>query len=1154
MKKFLLRTSCLFLVWTLALHGQEVMGQTYAAQSVLAEGNWYKLGCVRTGVYKLDYNFFNNLGLTPSSINPQHIRIMGNGGGMLPQSNATSRHDDLVENAIEVVGEEDGSFDPGDYVLFYGEGPHVWNYDGEEGEFFHEYNLYADTNFYFLNVGTTPALRIETAERRTNVAQALEHSRGMQFYERDQQNILSHGSGRYWVGESFEGIPTREVALAVPDADPQSTISLRIRVAVRSNVSTQIRVGSGNTQIGTISLGTVNVFSTESTHHRYYEGTFSVNPSLVDGDSLRLTLNYERNGSNQARAWLDWVEVEYPQQLDIQGRETFSFTLADKVASGLVTQISLANGGTNYDVWEVTDPLKPTRYEVDIVGNELSIATLANKVRKFVAFRDANLTPISAQKVTNQNLHGLPLADYLIITHPRFRSAADKLANFHRNHYGRTVHIVYPSTIFNEFSSGRMDVSAIRDFIRMFYVQSEGTLPGFVLFLGDGTFDYKNHLNIEETTNFVPTYQSRNSWDPTDSYTSDDFFVFLDEDEGFWGEGTRLRGDNRKEVNLMDAAIGRLPVVSLEEANEVVDKIVEYATNPNFLGDWRNRVVLVADHKEEDGSLHVSQADSYSLDIRRSDPCIQVDKIYMDNYPLVPTASRPSFPEGRRALLDALDEGSLLVNYTGHGGEFAWSNASILLQSDIPNIQNQNRLPAVITATCEFGRFDDPGLRSAAEDMVLRPDGGAIALFTTVRLVYANPNRTLNKNLYQEIFTYDEEKGRMPTLGEVMLRTKNATFVRGDFPNINSRNFTLLGDPGLILNYPTMRAKITHINDQEIQSGIQDTLRSLSNISVRGIIEAPNGNVMDAYSGNLDVTVFDKPSKFTTRLSDFTFYWQTNRIFNGNASVNQGEFEFDFVVPIDISYDEGQGKIELYAYNEEIDASGCYSNFFIGGTDPNAEPDNEGPEIELFINDENWVSGGITSRDPYLLANVSDRSGINTVRTGIGHDIIGILDEDESNILILNDFYTALDNSSSAGTIRYQMRDLEPGLHTLKVRVWDGANNPSEATTEFIVSEGNGLVLDQPQVIPNPVTEDPEFWIRHNQEGTTFQVDVRIFDVAGRLVDQLNSEFMATGNLQRMPWSPALALGNGIYVYQVVLTNTETGESATQLSRLALQR
>lgn len=1127
--------------------------RAYASSSVLATGDWYKIGVQKDGIYKLDASFFNQLGINIASINPANIQLYGNGGAMLPQANIAPRHDDLVENAIWVAGESDGSFDQNDYLLFYGQSPHTWTYNEEVLRFQHSLNLYSDTAFYFLRIGEQAGLRIQPAEAPINPTLEITEAKGLSFVETDNDNPIK--SGRYWLGDKFDLITEKEYIFDMPDLAPDGEITISMRVTARSGASSRFYAEVGENRIGTLSVRRADVNNSDAVYYFDRIATYSVSASEIQNNRMPLRLVYDKAGDSRSEGWLDWIEINYDKILDLQEKADFEFRLPASANPFTVGRISVANAEGNR-IWDVSNPLRPE--EITLQSN--TFTTTLSGPKTYKGFTTDFNTPVFGRQIPNQNLHGLELANYLIITAPELRQEAERLADFHRTQFGRVVHVVTPGAIYNEFSSGKQDVTAVRDFIKMFYDLSGGVLPGHVLMFGDGSYDYKGVLKDIDGNSIalglLLTYQSRNSWSPTQSYTSDDFFVFLDDEEGFWGESSNLNGDTRTERNFLDAGIGRIPASTVEQARAVVDKIISYVTDMESAGDWRNRVVLVADHKEGEGNIHVSQADNYSPLIENANACYNVEKIYMDNYTFVPTPTQPTFPDGRDALLDAMDQGSLIINYTGHGGEFAWSNSRILEISDIPQMRNGEKLPVVVTATCEFGRWDDPGLRSGAEVMLEKADGGAISLFTTVRLVFSNPNATLNQNFYREVFTYDEEKGRMPTMGEVMQRTKNRTFVLGDFTNINSRNFTLMGDPAIQLNYPSLRANIQTINDLPLATE-GDTLKSLSLVNLQGTINDLNGTLISDYNGELDVTVFDKPSRFTTRLSNFTFDWRKNRIFSGKATVANGQFDVSFKIPLDISYDDGTGKISLYFSNQEVDGAGCYNNIFIGGTDVSAAPDEQGPAIDLFLNDRSWTDGSSTDSDPVLLLDVSDESGINTVGSGVGHELIGILDEDEANPIILNDFYTAAKDDYTKGSVNYRLRDLAEGEHNIRVRVWDGANNPAEAITAFIVVSNENMALGQVLNYPNPSTlgDETTFKISHNQSGKNLSVEVEVFDTQGRSVRLLSADFLASGNnFEGISWNGTNTNGTqlspGIYLYKVSLTDRDSGSEVNTYNRM----
>ncbi len=1143
-----------FATWSLLGWSQE-----YADHSVLSSGKWIRIPIAQDGAYALDAAFLRNAGFEPNQIDPRNIQMFGRPGGMLPQENARSRPDDLPEISIEVTGEADGSFDANDRVLFYAQGPHGMRYLSESEQHEHEFNLYADTSYYYLRVGQEPGKRILTAADPGPATYTSTQHREVYYHERDFENLIK--SGRLWLGEKFDSpVLDRTFSFPLFAAHPDGLVRIRFHVVARSDVNTSFQASIGNNVLGNVQVGKVNIGSTENTRYNRGTGSFLVPVSaLSTTDSIRVKLAFDRSGSSLSEGWLDWIEVEYDAQYDTRGRQIAVFRMADKISSaGQVAGLSIAGMNSTYRLWDVRDPLHPQSIPYSLNGNVAQLALSAETAATtLLAFSAPMPVALSFEPVKNQDLHGLPIVDYLIISGAQFRAEAQRLATFHETFYGRSTAVVTPEEIYHEFSGGRQDVTAIRDFIRMFWVRSSGVAPGYVNMFGDGTYIYKYvRPNFDNSTNYVPTYQSRNSWLPPSSFTSDDFFVLLEDHEGFWGEASGIFGDGTAEINTLDAAIGRLPIENVEQAKIIVDKIINYVTNPDaqYFGDWRSRIVLVADHKEGEGSLHVKAANDMDAFIKNADPSYNVDKIYMDNYPLIPQNGLTRFPAGRTALLEAFDAGSLILNYSGHGGETAWSEGKILENSDIPQMKNKFRTPAVITATCEFGRYDDPVVRSGAELLTMAPEVGAIALFTTVRLVYTTGNRVLNENFYREVFRFDSLAGRMPTVGEVMMRTKNTSF---RLANINSRNFTLLGDPGLTLNYPRYRARITHFNGEPIVEGELDSLRSLGRVEVEGIIENELGVALPSFQGEMDVTVFDKPNVFVTRLSKFPFSWQKNRIFSGKATVENGTFRFSFVVPIDISYEDGQGKISLYFHDASTDGAGYYDNLYIGGTDNDAVLDTEGPQVQLYINDEQWVHGGITDANPYLYARVFDENGINTAGAGIGHEISAVLDEAESNILILNDFYEADVNNYKSGTIRYLLRDLSLGEHTLRIRVWDVANNPSEAETRFIVTDDARMALDQILNYPNPMADNTTFLVGHNQAGYNLDLEIDIVTVDGRLVKNIRTEFVAGGNVNRdLSWDGKHENGSpvsdGLYIYQVRLRNADTGQEVHAARRLVL--
>lgn len=1141
----------------------------YVSESVLRDGNWYKIGITAEGIYQLDYSFFNGLGVDPSTIDPRTVRVLGNGGATLPQVAGTYPHDDLVENAIFAQGEGDGQMNAGDYFLFYSPGLGRWEDNGAVNRYIFFPNFYADTTFLFVTWGGANGKRVGYTPSAPSANFTPTYTTKYGHYEKDLYNSIT--SGRLWMGERFDLTTQQTFNLNLPNVLPGSNVKTSVRVGARSNgIGSNFVLKEGGT---TFANFTINQTSPEYGTTDYFcsNSTFDIPAGQVADGQLNIELTYSKPTTSSV-GFLDYIEFEYQQQLNIGLAPFYTFTATDNVGPGQVFGYQFTGATATHQIWDVTDPFNVYGISASVSGNSLSFNVAADSIKRFIAFNGTGFRrPVSSKLIANQNLHALSQADFIIVTHPSLQSEAERLAAYHRDQYGQSVHVVRVQDIYNEFSSGQQDPTAIRDFFKMFYDRGQGgALPTlkYALLFGDGTYDYKG-IQTPAGSNLVPTYQSRRSQLPTASYCSDDYYGFLDDGEGLWGEQAYNRdsetiplflaeGDINHMDHGLDIAVGRLPAANGAEATDLVDKIIGYHEDADRFGPWRNRVLLVADHKDADQDIHVRQADGYTTQIEASSPCTNIDKVYMDNYVMENQASGDRFPEGKSALLKSLDEGSLLVNYTGHGGEVGWSNAQILDISDINKIANGNHLPAYITATCEFGRWDDPTRKSGAETLLQRRDGGSIAMFTTVRVVFSGPNHTLNTNYYNYVFDYDDMEQRWPTMGEVFMRTKNVSWAN----SVNNRNFSLLGDPAMQLAYPEHKSVVTKINGATVDS-ISDTLATLSLITVEGEARDQQDNLLPNFSGDLYVTVFDRSSKFTTRRYPYTFIWRKNRVFKGTAAIQNGRFSFQFVVPADISYEDQlpnlNGKISLYFNDAQVDGGGCNDDVYIGGNGTGSIVDDRAPELDLFMNDTKFADGGLVDPDPDLLVEVFDENGINTVGTGIGHELTAILDHDESNVYILNDYYEANRNSYQEGTIRYPFEDLEVGEHHLRVKVWDVANNSKEGEINFVVADDATMALGHVVNYPNPFTTNTTFIIEHNRNGSALMVMVKIYTPSGRLVKTLEDNTFAEGNLYSdLQWDGldeyGDAIGRGVYVYEVILKDQTTGERISTYEKLVVLR
>ncbi len=1125
----------------------------YASQSVLASGQWYMFTTERNGVYKLDYNFLvNQLKMNLTGIDPKNIRIYGNGGAMLPEKAGDPHPDDLVENAIEVVGGSDGSFDPGDYILMYGQGPDneslaLQNVNNSQRMLYqHANNLYDTAAHWFITTDLGPGKRISIVPSLGIANYTSGQADFHVWLEEDLHNLAE--SGREWYGQMYDNFyPGQTLSFTVPDLLTDSVCYLKAVMAGRSLAgNTQFRILYNSQTLVTRSITSVGT----NYYDPYAREASGWGQFYATGNNLNIQVQFITSPSDpQSQGWLNYI--------DITGRRTNRFSngqiiFRDRhtVAPGRVTKFSVQTNKGNAVVWDITDPLHPARQEVQFTGSALEFTRPTDSLLTFIVFDGSQYyTPQAIGPVPNQDIHGtIGQPDMVIVTHPEFLAQANELAQYHIQRDGLSVKVVTTQQVFNEFSSGNQDVTAIRNLMKMLYDRAGGNpndMPRFLLLFGDGSYDYKDiQISKNTNTNFVPTYQSYESLNRASTFTSDDYFGMLDDNEG-----QNLVNGNQ----LLDIAIGRLPVETADEAVAVVNKIKHY-TSPASLGDWRNHVTFVAD--DEDGNTHIGDANKIATQLEKAQPVLNIDKIYLDAYQQVSTPGGGRYPDVNEAINARIFSGTLIMNYTGHGGEDGWALERILRNPMVKKWKNLNNLPLFVTATCSFSRYDNPDKKTTGEIILVKADGGAIALVTTVRLVYSFGNYTLNKTFFSHIF--EKTNGTYTTLGEALMHTKNdKDITRG----ANNRKFTLLGDPAMTLAYPQYTVFTTEVDNQPfVQNG--DTLKALQKVTISAEVRDETGtSLLTKFNGIAFPTIYDKERSVTTLQNDptsnkYTFKVRDRIIYKGKATVSNGKFNYTFVVPKDISYNFGSGKISYYVEDGFTDGNG-YDSIMIGGTTPGAPDDNVGPTANLFMNDTSFVFGGITDKDPVLLVKLEDENGINTTGN-IGHDITAVMDEDEQNKIILNDFYEAELDDYTRGTVKYPLNDLPEGQHQIRVKAWDVYNNSGEGYTEFIVTDQAELALSHVLNYPNPFVSYTEFWFEHNRPDQPLHITIEIFTVSGKKVKTISRDIVPEGyRVSGITWDGLDDFGNpigkGAYIYKVNV-RTDDGAHAEQWQKLVLLR
>ena len=1114
----------------------------YKSNSVLASGTWYKIAVKDAGVYKIDLALLSSLGINTAGLSSASVRLFGNGAGMLPEANATPRVDDLEENAIMVVDGGDGVLNGSDYILFFSNGPDAWLKDSANKRFTHRKNLYSDRVYYYLSIGGS-GKRIATDQNNfiPNISVTTFDDR--LYHELDTINFLS--SGKEWFGEEFSNTPghslTRDFSLNIPNLDINTPFTISTDCLARSiSVASRFDISVNSQPVQQITIPPV----TGGQYDRLAEEKQAIANTNTSQSNFILNYHYVP-GSFNSQGWLNWFEIFSRRNLSLNGSDQVMFRDWNSVGNN-VGEYVVSGSNSSTQVWDVTEPINPVQLRTSLQGSDCRFVNSCAKLREYIAFNSSNLPqPTAMSKLSNQNIHASPATDLIIITTPSLLPQAQRLAEFHRTKNNLRYVIATTDQVYNEFSSGIPDPTAVRDFVKMFYDRSKNNpanQPKYLLLFGDASYDYRDRLR--NNTNLVPAYETSNSLDPLGSYTSDDFFGFLDDNEDV---------NSTIVINQLDIGIGRIPAKNIDEAKNYVDKVESYYSKES-LGPWRNNQLFIAD--DEDFNLHLQDAEVLTATSQTTAPVFDITKVYLDAFKQESGAGGSRYPQANQAINNQVYNGTLIWNYSGHGGSNRLAEEVVLDQDIVNSWNNPNKLPLFITATCDFAPYDNPAVNSLGENILLRPRTGGIALLTTTRVVFSFSNRIINNNYLQVALR--DTIGHYLSLGESIKAAKNYTY-QTSADVANNRKFTLLGDPALTVGYPTLKIRTTKVNNIPVTQ--VDTIRAIEKVVIEGEVTDSVGNFLSNFSGTVYPIVFDKSQTINTLANDPTsqvvgFQSQNTILYKGKASVVNGRFVFTFKMPKDINYQYGNGKLSLYAENGSRDGNGVFSNFIVGGIGSNSTNDNEGPVIKAFLNDEKFVNGGVTNENPILIVKLSDSSGINIAGTGIGHDLVATLDNDNRQYFVLNDFYEGELDSYQKGTVHFQLPTLSSGPHSLKIKAWDVVNNSSEYILEFTVAENEELVLNHVLNYPNPFTTKTQFWFEHNRPGQNLQVKVQIFTVAGKVVKTIKQTINDAGNRScEVEWDGrddyGEKIGRGVYLYRLTVITPE-GKKKERIEKLVV--
>ena len=1150
-------------------------------RSVLADGTWYRMAVPREGVYRLTAAFLrDSLGVAAPDIG--RVQVYGNGGRILPAVNTAPRPADLREVPTLVQGSD---------LLFFGEGPSWWDFvppvpavppnppsfpgiPEVPGYWTHDISPFSDSTHYFVRVDAPSPQRLDAgaafpafpdAERLATVTERQFHERDLYNQERD-----GSGSGLDWMGEDLTRLSGGLTVFEGPaPAGIAGLVRYRARVASRTSFSAPpvtITMAAGGETVASVVPGSVD--TTPANTGDLLRDSFI---DIQRPAPASLGVTFRAAGGNAASlAFLDWAEAVYERAPIAQNGVVRFVTPGGR--SGRF-EIPLQGFAAAPEVWDVTESGSIRRLGVRQEGSTflVQVEVTDGRAREMVAFDPSGAyvagPPGRGSAVPTQNLHGISGSPaYVVVAHPDFLEQATRLADYRHAHDGLETVVVTTEQVDNEFASGSTDMRAIRDYLKFLYDRAPAAdqIPRYLLLFGDGHFDYRR-INEDAVPNFVPVYETENMFSRTSSYTSDDYFGLLADGDGLW----------RTEDEHVQLGIGRLPVRTPASAREMVDKIELYES-PESLGKWRSTVTFVGDDNYPnpwDHDLHVLNADGTAQVAEATDPTLTVQKIYAPTYPLVLAGGLNRRPAATEAVLRSLNEGTLIWNYSGHGSPENLGDERYFTEDVLNSLDNRTRPAVFVTATCSFGKFDLDVNQSMAEQVLLRPEGGGIAMFTTVRIVYTSDAPTdgnnfgLNVTLTDQMLRRDAD-GRPRTLGDALFSTKNTAIGA----SLNNRKFNLLGDPAMRLGLP----------EQHIAIETPATLRAYDEATISGQVLRSDGSVDAAYSGVVDVEVYDAqrvaqlPFVAGNANGDFRIPYfvdlvpgggvdgrytvQTDAIYAGRATVTAGQFEATFRVPQDVSYSGLPAKVFAYGVADGRDASGASRDATVS-TEAGTRPDDaEGPTVRLFVGDTTFVSGGIAPPSPVLVARISDASGINTVGAGVGHEVLLTIDGDAANAVDVGRYFAGDLDSYRSGTIRYPLPRLAPGPHTARLTAWDAVNNANTAEVSFIVTDTERLDVRNLFPYPNPTAGPTRFTFEHNlPAGTPAKVQLRVYTVNGRVVRTIDGDAALPGGvlpagLVQIPWDgrddDLDRLATGVYLFRLRVEATDAAGAADVVERI----
>jgi len=1058
----------------------------------LSSGDWFKITIKDNGVYELTSEYLKNNGINIPTDKLNTIKIIGNGGRELPENPELGLLNDMNQQPIRVNTNSDGSLKS---IVFFGAAPNGFEYVNKQNLFdyntkkiIHYINHFSNENHYLLTWGGDARESFEQIDIESSAAdEVFDTFTRRVYFEEDLVSAFHGGAGKQFFGRTYFSESFEHDLVHLAD---EGNILYRLVLGHKGTAKSDGKFSAMDHE-KLLSENLQLKYTEDELRRKVFDLSFPIN-EIPNKNKVNLKFEYTNAGYPGAKGVFDFYELHYT-----------SYTKPDKNGELFVVTDPSLDGVKQYDftgfsgdvyAYDITDIANPIEYKSTEKGNfTLRDKFIENEPKSY--FVSSNLKePINIQSTQIADLRKTKFnSDVIVITHKKLMESAKKFKEYRESNSDFKIDIFYVDEIYNEYNAGTMDISAIRDFVAQSMANWDNK-PKYMVLWGDGHYDYRGLTTNKE--NLVPPYENKDdnqNMKFVQSYFSDDYYA-------------RVVGNDR----LIDLAHGRLTINDEQEGEIILNKLKHYENNSE-ISNWRTKVSLVADDGfggetvNGDGSRFVN--DSEELALTRVPNFMEQNKIYSVEYQTQYTAAGERKPGANAAILNTVnEEGVLMLNWYGHGNPQVWSHEAILDRDvNVRQMVNYDRLFFLTAATCDFAKFDNVDIKSGAESMMLNEFGGAIGVFAAARVVYASQNHDINRAFYDIMFTRDSTTGKYPTLGEVIFNLKQT------FNASNDEKYFLLGDPTATLLIPELDVVIDNINGLQITDTTEITVKGLQTVSVSGYIADPQTNEIDSeFNGKVKLKIFDGEVEFEVKDAINRLYRFTKdggTLANANYEVVNGRFEAEFILPKDISFSENYGKILAYAFTDDHkNAKGNFDNLKVDGLATTSVTDNQGPEINIYLDSRSFNAGDIVRNEPLLIVDLEDESGINSTGVGVGHKIEAWIDDNSQSIDLTSDYESSFVDYRK-GTSSKLLLDLEPGAHVVKVRAWDIFNNYSTDETYFNIDSDGNIVLDNVLAAPTPFNDETTITFNHNME-PPLDAQMDIFDASGKKIKSVFSTLL----------------------------------------------